>query len=281
MWQKTYRPYTPSRRYIIWDDFADITKKEPHKPLTKGYQRGVGKNHTWRTTSRFKWWWHKRRYRQIDRKGYDKLWIPGKVASIEYDPWRSSRVSLIHYRDGEKRYVLTWKWCKVGDMIMNGEKATISPWNRMQLANIPEWMTIYNLEFTPFTKWKTIKSAWWFATIMWKWEKRVTIKMSSGEIRKFNIKCRATIGQVGNEDHKNMRIGKAWRNRRRWKRPHNRGKSMNPVDHPHGGGEWGTSIGMKYPKASNGRIVAPGIKTRKKKKWSTKFIVTKRKKKRR
>lgn len=278
MWLKTYRPYTPSRRYIIGYDFSDITKKTPEKSLTIWLPAKSWRNNQGRITSRFRWGRHKRLYRLIDRKGYTKINIPGKVASIEYDPFRTARIALIHYVDGEKRYVLARKWCTVGAQIMTGSSAPVAPGNRKQLKDIPEWLTVYNIEFTPFTKGKIVKSAWSFATITGRDEKWfVLLKLPSGEIRKFDEKCWATIGQVGNEDHKNIVVGKAGRQRRLGKKPHVLGKSMNPVDHPHGWWEGHTSIGLKYPKSPTGRNVAPGIKTRSKKKRSNTMIVARRK----
>lgn len=277
MWLKKYKPYTPSRRYIVGYGFEEITRGNPEKSLVKGLSASAGRNSQGRITSRFRGGGHKKLYRIIDWKWYTKVDVPGKVYSIEYDPFRTARIALIHYLDGEKRYVLAWKWCKTGDKVVNGQSAPITPGNRKQLKDIPEGVTVYNLEFTPFTKGKIIKSAWSFATITGKDEwGLIFLKLPSGEVRKFNEKCWATIGQIGNEDHKNIVIGKAWRQRWLGKKPHILGKSMNPVDHPHGGGEGHSSIGLKYPKTSNGRIVAPGIKTRKKRKWSDAFIVSRR-----
>jgi len=271
---KTYRPYTPSRRYMTGYSFDEITKVEPEKSLCFGLPAKSGRNSAGRITSRFRGWRHKRLYRIIDWKWYDKVGIPAKVFSIEYDPFRTARIALVCYNDGEKRYVLAWKGCKVWDKIMNWEQAEISYWNRKQLKDIPDGVTIYNVEFTPMTKGKMIKSAGWFATITGREWNYILIKLPSGEVRKFEEKCWATIGIIWNEDHKNITIWKAWRQRRKGRKPQVLGKSMNPVDHPHGGGEWHTDICLKYPKASNGRNVAPGIKTRKPKKRSNKLIVS-------
>jgi len=279
MWVKKYNPYTPSRRFIVWYTFEEITKTKPEKSLTKWLPAKSWRNSQGRITSRFRGGRHKRLYRTVDWRGYNKLNIPWKVHSVEYDPFRTSRIALIHYADWEKRYVLARKWCAVWTEIMNGDQAPISSWNRKQLKNIPEWVTIYNLEFTPFTKWKIIKSAGAFGTISGTDESwLVFIKLPSWEIRKFNEKCRATIWQVWNDEHKNIVIWKAWRQRRKWKKPHILWKSMNAVDHPHGWWEWHSPLGLKYPKAQNWRIVAPWVRTRDKKKWSDKFIVTRRKK---
>ncbi len=282
MWVKKYKPYTPSRRFMVWYDFSDITTNKPEKSLTKHIGRTAWRNNAWRITVRFRWGGHKRLYRMIDFKGYDKLSVPGKVASIEYDPYRTARIALVNYVDWEKRYVLAWKGISVWDEILNGSEAAIQSGNRKQLKDIPEWVHVYNLEFTPFTKGKLIKSAWLFATIDGKDEQQglVFIKMPSGEVRKFHDTCWATIWQLGNEDHKNIVIGKAGRMRWKWRKGKVLGINMNPVDHPHGGWEAHADIWLKkWPKSFSGKVVAPWIKTRKKRKWSDKFIVNRRKKK--
>lgn len=279
---KTYKPYTPSRRFMIWYDFSDITKRKPEKTLTKYIKKTGGRNNKGRITMRFRGGWHKQLYRIIDFKGYDKCNIPAKVASIEYDPYRTSRIVLLHFSDGEKRYVLARKGVAVGDQVMNGEKALIKPGNRKQLKEIPEWINIFNLELTPFTKGKLIKGAGLYATISGKDEqtRRIFVKLPSGELRKFDENCWATIGELGNEQHKNIVIGKAWRQRRKGKKPHVLGISMNPVDHPLGGWEGHSDIWLKkWPKSFSGKVVAAGIKTRRSKKRSTKFIASSRKKK--
>jgi len=222
---------------------------------------------------------HKKLYRIIDFKWYDKVDIPAKVASVEYDPYRTGRIALLNFADGEKRYVLAWKSVAVGDKILYGKDASIQPGNRKQLKDIPEWVNVFNVEVTPFSEGKLIKSAWSYATIVGKDEATnlIFLKLSSWEVRKFNQNCRATMGEIGNDQHQNVVIGKAGRQRRLGIKPHILGKSMNPVDHPHGGWEWHTEVGLKkWPKSFSGKVVAPGIKTRKKKKWSTKFIVNKR-----
>lgn len=281
---KTYKPYTPSRRFMVWYDFSDITKTTPEKSLTTFIGKTGGRNNQWRTTSRFRGGWHKKLYRILDFKGYDKIGIGAKVAAIEYDPYRTARIALLHYIDGEKRYVLAWKGIKVGQVIQNGEKGEIAPGNRKQLKNIPEWVNVFALETTPFTKGKLVRSAWGYATLVGKDEQKalVFIKFPSWEVRQFNEKCWATIGEVGNDQHKHIVIGKAGRKRWMGRKPKLIGKNMNPVDHPLGGGEGHASIGSKrWPKSISGKIVSAGIKTRKKKKWSDKFIVTKRKSKKR
>lgn len=278
MWLKTYRPYTPSRRFMVWYDFSWLTKKNPEKSLLKFLWKSSWRNNVWRVTSRFRWWWHKKMYRIIDFRGYDKCDMMAKVVSVEYDPYRTSWICLIQYADWEKRYVLAWKWAKIWDSLSVWMTAGLTSWSRKQLKDIPEWLTVYNIEFTPMSTGKLIKSAWSFATIAWKDENQwlVFLKLSSWEVRKFHESCRATIWKVSNEDHKNIVIGKAWRQRWKWLKPKNNWINMNPVDHPHGWWEGKVGIGLMYPKAFNGRIVAAGIKTRSPKKRSSKFIVSKR-----
>jgi len=276
----SYRPYTPSRRFMTRVSTSDITSSSPEKSLTVGMKNNSWRNNQWRVTSRFRWWWNKRLYRMIDFRGYDKLDIPARVVSIEYDPNRTSRIALLFYADGEKRYVLAWKWCSVWDVVQNWSLSPIVNGNRKQLKDIPEWVSIYNIELVPFTKWKLIKSAWMSASLWW-WTSQNyrVIKLPSGEVRKFHENCWATIWQVSHEEHRNIVIGKAWRKRWVWKKPHVLWKSMNAVDHPHGWWEWHTSLGMKSPKTRTGRKVAPGMKTRRKKNPSQTFIISRRKKK--
>ncbi|MCK9467467.1 MAG: 50S ribosomal protein L2 [Candidatus Absconditabacterales bacterium] len=279
---KTYKPYTPSRRFMIGYDFSDLTTKKPEKSLTKFLGKTGGRNNKGRTTTRSRGGGHKRLYRMIDFRGYDKADIPAKVASIEYDPYRTCRIALLNYIDGEKRYVLARKGITLGETVMSGEKSEIKAGNRKKLKDIPEGVNVFNLEITPLSKGKLIKSAGTSATISGKdtLQGLVFIKLPSGEVRKFNENCWATIGEVGNEQHKNIVIGKAGRQRRLGRKPKVLGVNMNPVDHPHGGGEGHSSIGLKKgPKSFAGKLVTPGIKTRKTKKWSDKFIVSKRKKK--
>lgn len=277
---KKYKPYTPSRRFMIGYDFSDLTQKRPEKSLTKTLGRTGGRNNQGRITSRFMAGGHKRLYRIIDFKGYNKIDIPARVAAVEYDPYRTARIVLLNYVDGEKRYVLGWKGATVGQVVMNGNKGDIAAGNRRQLKDIPEGMNIFNLEITPFSEGKLIKSAGSLATIAGRDEalKVVFVKMPSGEVRKFNENCWATIGELSNGDHKNVVIGKAGRQRWLGRKPRVLGKNMNPVDHPLGGGEAHSPIGSKRgPKSFSGKLVASGMKTRRGKKWSDKFIVSKRK----
>ena len=277
---KKYKPYTPSRRFMIGYDFSDLTQKRPEKSLTKTLGRTGGRNNQGRITSRFMAGGHKRLYRIIDFKGHNKIDIPARVAAVEYDPYRTARIVLLNYVDGEKRYVLGWKGATVGQVVMNGNKGDIAAGNRRQLKDIPEGMNIFNLEITPFSEGKLIKSAGSLATIAGRDEalKVVFVKMPSGEVRKFNENCWGTIGELSNGDHKNVVIGKAGRQRWLGRKPRVLGKNMNPVDHPLGGGEAHSPIGSKRgPKSFSGKLVASGMKTRKGKKWSDKFIVSKRK----
>lgn len=275
---KKYRPTTPSRRTMVWYDFSDLTKnKTPEKGLLKFIWKSGGRNNQGRITSRFRWGGHKQLYRMVDFKGYDKKEIPATIASIEYDPYRTCRIALLNYADGEKRYVLARQGIKVGEKVLCGDSAEIKSGSRKQLKDIPDWFTVFCLEVTPMTKGKLVRSAGSYATIAGRDEAtgHVIVKLQSGEVRKFDGKCWATIGKVGNEEHMNIVIGKAGRQRRKGIKPRVLGKNMNPVDHPHGGGEWHSSIGLrKGQKAFNGRRVAPGINTRSSKKWSNKFIVS-------
>ena len=276
---KTYQPHTPSRRYMIWYDFSELSKKRPEKSLTKTLGRTWWRNNSGKAVTRSMGGGHKRLYRLIDFKWYDKLNIPAKVASIEYDPYRTSRIALLNYIDGEKRYVLAWKNIKVGDTVLCGDQAPIVHGNRKQLKDIPEWVNVFNLEVTPFSSGKLIKTAWGYASIVGKDTllKVVFIKLPSGEVRKFNENCFATLWEIWNDQHQHIVIGKAGRQRWLGKKPHVLGKNMNPVDHPHGWGEWHSPIGLKkWQKSFAGKRVTPGIKTRKNRKWSTKFIISKR-----
>mgnify|MGYP000862846122 CR=1 FL=1 len=193
---------------MIGYDFSELTKKRPEKSLTTMIGRTGGRNNQGRITSRFMAGGHKRLYRVIDFKGYNKVDIPAKVAAVEYDPYRTARIALLYYVDGEKRYVLAWKGAKVGQVVMNGVKGEIAPGNRRQLKDIPEGMTIFNLEVTPFSEGKLIKSAGGFATLAGRDEalRVVFVKMPSGEVRKFNENCWATLGEVSNADHKNEHL---------------------------------------------------------------------------
>jgi len=257
-------------------DFSELTKDaKPEKSLTKGMKERAGRDSFGRISVRHKGGGHKRRYREIDFKR-DKTGIPGKVASIEYDPNRSSNIALIHYKDGEKRYIIAPKDLKVGAVVVSGPDAAIEPGNALPLENIPLGFTVYNIELTLGKGGQLVRSAGTSALIAAKEGDYVTIKLPSGEMRMIFKKCYATIGNVGNEDHMNVTLGKAGRKRWMGVRPTVRGMSMNPVDHPHGGGE-GKNKGI-HPVTPWGQPTK-GYKTRKKHKPSSRFIVSRGKKK--
>lgn len=276
---KTYNPTTPSRREMTWYDFGMLDTVRPEKHLTTFLGKNAWRNNQGRVTARHRWWWHKKLYRAVDFRWYDKLNIPATVSSIQYDPYRTAWIALVFFADGEKRYVLAWKGCKKGDVVLCWSDALLKPGNRKQLKDIPDGFTVFNLEFLPQTKAKLIRSAGQSWTISWRDEEKklVYVKLPSGEVRMFYETCWATIWIVSNDDHKNIVLWKAWRSRWMGRKPYVLGKSMNPVDHPHGGGEGHTDLWLRYPKAFNGRPVPPGKKTRKSKKSSNKFIAQRRK----
>lgn len=256
---KTYKPYTPSRRFITTDDFSDITKGVPEKSLVFGLRKKGGRNNTGEIMVRHRGGGHKRLYRIIDFKR-DKFNVPGKVVSIEYDPSRSARISLIQYADGEKRYIIHPLGLKVGDIIKSGPDAEVKVGNALPLENIPVGTIIHNIELTPGTGGKLARSAGASAQILGKEGNYAHIRLTSGEIRMIPLKCMATIGQVGNVEHENIVLGNAGRARHLGIRPTVRGTAMNPVDHPHGGGR-GKSKGNNHPR-SPWNQPAKGFKTR-------------------
>ncbi len=271
---KNYRPVTPSRRYITGFDFEEITAKKPYKPLTVSLKKTGGRNNLGRITVRHRGGGHKRAYRIIDFKR-DKIDIPGVIETIEYDPNRSARIALVKYADGERRYIIAPISLKVGDKIISTDgEAEILPGNSMLLANIPVGTLVHNIEMYPGRGGQIVRSAGTLARILGKEGKYAIIKMPSNEIRKINLKCRATIGQVGNTDHSNITIGKAGRSRWLGRRPHVRGTAMNPVDHPHGGGE-GKAKGGRHPVSPWG-TPTKGYKTRRNKR-TDKLIIKRRK----
>ena len=273
---KTYKPITPGMRSWQSLDFSELTKGvKPEKSLTSGHKERAGRDHFGRTSVWHKGGGHKRRYRDIDFRR-DKIGIPGKVATIEYDPNRSSNIALIHYKDGEKRYIIAPKGMVVGAAVMSGPNAAIESGNALPLENIPLGFSVHNVELTLGKGGQIVRSAGTGALVAAKEGDYVTLKLPSGEMRMVNKKCYATIGVVGNEDYMNVQIGKAGRNRWLGKRPTVRGMSMNPVDHPHGGGE-GRSKGI-HPVTPWGQPTK-GYKTRKKNKPSSRFIVSRGKKK--
>ena len=271
---KTYKPRTPSLRYRASLTFEEITRMVSEKSLTNGLSFKAGRGAGGRISVRRRGGGHKRKYRVIDFKR-DKYGVPGKVVSIEYDPNRSANIALINYYDGEKRYILAPKTLAVGRVVVSGPDAVLEPGNTLPLEKIPLGVRIHNVELTLGRGGQLVRSAGTGATIMAKEGDYVTIKLPSGEARMVFGKCIATLGEVGNEDHMNVNIGKAGRSRWMKRRPKVRGVVMNPHDHPHGGGEGKTS-GGRNPVTPWG-VPTKGYKTRKKKKASGKFIVKRRK----
>jgi large subunit ribosomal protein L2 len=271
---KKFKPTSPGKRQMTVLSFEELTKKEPEKSLVAPLADKAGRNVYGRITVRHQGGGHKRRYRIIDFKRL-KDGVPGKVAAIEYDPNRSANIALIHYLDGDKRYILAPNNFKVGDKVVSGSDADIKVGNTLPLANIPVGTLIHNIELRPGKGGQMVRSAGTSAQLMAKEGDYAHVRLPSGEVRLVHIRCRATIGQVGNLDHENVTVGKAGRSRWMGIRPSVRGSVMNPVDHPHGGGEGRAPVGRKYPVSPWGKI-AIGGKTRKKKP-SDKMIVKKRK----
>ena len=274
---KTFKPTTPSRRYMTVSDFDDITKKEPEKSLVAPLKKSGGRNANGKITSRRRGGGHKRRYRIIDFKR-DKENIPAKVASIEYDPNRSARIALLQYVDGEKRYILAPDKLEVGDTVNAGEAADVRPGNAKKLKDIPVGTIVHNVELQPGKGGQIARSAGNMAQVLAKEENFVHVKMPSTEVRLIRNDCKATIGQVGNIDHENITGGKAGRTRWKGKRPSVRGVVMNPHDHPHGGGE-GKSPPGRHPVTPWGKRTN-GKKTRKPKKSDEYIIRSRRESKR-
>lgn len=274
---RTFNPTTPSRRSMTTSDFSELTKREnePERQLTESLRRRAGRATNGRISVRFKGGGHKRRYRVIDFRR-DKVDIPAKVAAIEYDPNRSARVALLHYADGEKRYILSPVGLEQGASVLSSDKADIKPGNCLPLSHIPAGTMVHNVELKPGKGGQMVRSAGGAAQIMAREGGYVLLRLPSGELRKVLERCRATVGQVGNLDHENVHIGKAGRSRWLGKMPHNRGVTMNPVDHPLGGGE-GKSSGGRHPVTPWGKPTR-GYKTRHNK-ATDKFIVARRMKK--
>lgn len=273
---KSFRPTSPSRRGMaVLDYSSELTASEPEKRLVRGKVSTGGRNNYGRITTRFRGAGNKRRYREIDfRRSLDD--VPAKVLTIEYDPNRTANIALVMYRGGIKKYILAPVGLKVGDVIMNGAKADIKTGNCLPLKNIPVGVEIHNIEMQPGCGAKLVRSAGQTAVVRGKDEKYAQVKLPSGEVRMININCRATVGQVGNLDYMNVKLGKAGKKRYLGFRPHVRGVVMNPVDHPMGGGEGRTS-GGGHPVSPWGQL-AKGKRTRHPKKTSNKFIVERRKK---
>ena len=266
---KTYRPTTPTRRFQTITTREEITKHVPEKSLVESKKRTGGRSSNGRVSSRFIGGGAKQAYRVVDFKR-DKAGIPAVVAAVEYDPNRSARIALLNYADGEKRYIIQPEGLKVGQKVVSGPEADILVGNALPLRNIPPGTQIHNLELKPGKGGQMVRSAGGSAQLIAKEEEYALVKLPSGETRKVSQDCMATIGQVGNLDHENVTIGKAGRSRWLGKRPHNRGVSMNPVDHPHGGGEGKTS-GGRHPVTPWGQPTR-GYKTRNNKR-TDKFIV--------
>jgi len=273
---KKYKPTSPGKRHRSGSDFSNITRKEPEKSLLVKLVKKAGRNNQGRISVRHRGGGRKRRYRLIDFKR-DKVGIPASVASIEYDPNRSARIALLHYKDGEKRYIIAPLKLKVGDEVISGEKAPIKEGNTLPLREIPEGSLVCNIELKKGKGGQIVRAAGTSAQLLSKEGKFAQIKLPSREIRLVHLECNATVGQVGNLEHENITIGKAGRSRWLGRRPRVRGSAMNPVDHPHGGGE-GRSGPGRHPVTPWGQPTK-GKKTRKKRRSSDKLIVQRRKKK--
>lgn len=271
---RQYKPTTPSRRFRTVSTFEEITATKPEKSLLVPLKGTGGRNAQGKTTARFRGGGNKRMYRIIDFRR-DKLDVPGKVATIEYDPNRSARIALIHYADGEKRYILAPVGIKVGDRIVSSESADIKPGNCLPLRSIPVGTVIHNIELTPGRGGQMVRSAGAGAQLMAKEGNYAQIRLPSSEVRRVLIDCKATIGQVGNVDHENESWGKAGKTRWLGKRPHVRGVAMTPRDHPHGGGEGKSPVGRKKGPATPWGKPTLGYKTRRNK-ATDKYIVRKR-----
>lgn len=270
---KQYKPTSAGRRRSSVQDFSDLTKKRPEQGLTVRIVRSGGRNNQGVTTARFRGGGHRRLYRIVDFRR-DKDGVAGKVAAIEYDPNRSARIALIHYADGEKRYILAPEGLQIGQKVESGERVEPHTGNCMPLANIPAGLPVHNIEMAPGEGGKLVRSAGRSATLSAKEGNWAHIILPSGEMRRVNIRCRATIGQVGNTEHNRIRVGKAGRTRHKGRRPHNRGSAMNPVDHPMGGGE-GRRSGGRDPVSPTG-VLAKGGKTRRRRKPTNAHIIRRR-----
>jgi large subunit ribosomal protein L2 len=271
---KHYKPTSPGRRFVTGSDFDEITSTTPEKSLLGKVNKTGGRNNNGRITSRHIGGGHKRRYRIIDFKR-QKDGVPAKVATIEYDPNRTARIALLHYADGEKRYILAPLRLRVGDTVMSGPTADIKPGNALPLRDIPTGTILHNIELQAGRGGQIVRSAGTGAQLMAKEGDYATVRLPSSEMRMVHLDCRATIGQIGNVEHENITIGKAGRSRWKGVRPRVRGSAMNPVDHPHGGGE-GKSNSGRHPVTPWG-VPTNGYRTRNKLKASSKYIVRGRK----
>ena len=272
---KKFKPYTPSRRFMTVADFSGLTKERPEKSLTVPLKKTGGRNNQGRITSRFISGGHKQLYRIIDFRRRDKAGIPARVAAIEYDPNRTARIALLFYRDGEKRYILAPDTLKVDSLVTSGPEAAIAVGNALPLRFIPVGTVVHAVELEPGKGAKMARSAGTSAQVQGREGDYVILRLPSGELRKVHGECYATIGVVSNADHKNIVLGKAGRMRHLGRKGHVRGTAMNPVDHPHGGGEGRAPRGR--PPVSPWGQQSKGLKTRKKRKPSSALIVSRRK----
>jgi large subunit ribosomal protein L2 len=270
---KEYRPTSPARRHMTVSDFAEVTKTKPEKKLTRTMKKSGGRNNHGHITTRHIGGGHKRRFRVIDWRR-DKDGVPAKVAAVEYDPNRTARIALLHYADGEKRYILAPIGVAVGDVLLSGDTVDIRPGNTLPIRSIPQGTVIHNVEAQPGSGAKMIRSAGSFGQLMAKEAGYAQIRMPSGEVRKVLEDCKATIGQLGNVESSSVRVGKAGKSRWKGIRPTVRGLAMNPVDHPHGGGEGKSGQGNPHPVSPWGQKTK-GLKTRNNRR-TDKFIVSRR-----
>ena len=271
---KSFKPYSAGRRFMTVSAFTEITASKPEKSLLAKVTSKGGRNNTGKMTVRHQGGGHKRQYRIIDFKR-TKDNIPARVATIEYDPNRSARIALLNYADGEKRYIIAPHGLKVGDVVYSGPESDIKPGDALPLANIPLGTQVHNIEMKIGKGGQIVRSAGTSAQLMAKEGNYALLRLPSGELRRVRVECRATVGVVSNIDHENITIGKAGRQRWLGIRPGNRGVTMNPCDHPHGGGEGKSPVGRKHPVTPWGKP-AHGVKTRDKKKASSKLIVKRR-----
>lgn len=271
---RLYKSYTPGTRNRTVSTFNEITKAKPEKSLVRNQHSVKGRNNRGIITSRHKGGGHKKKYRVIDFKR-NKTNIPGTIASIEYDPYRNARIALVNYEDGEKKYILHPRSLHIGSTILSGKNVNIDVGNALPLENIPLGTAVHNIEIQPGKGGQIVRAAGTYAQIIAKEGNFITIKLPSSEVRTINRRCYATIGQIGNIESNNITIGKAGRNRWLGRRPKVRGVVMNPIDHPHGGGEGRSPIGRPRPVTPWGKP-AMGKKTRKKNKYSNKYIMRRR-----
>jgi large subunit ribosomal protein L2 len=270
MAMRTPKPTSPGRRFATFRDFAEVTKSEPEKTLTEGLTRSGGRNSRGRKTTRHRGGGAKRLYRRVDFKRR-KDGVPAKVAAIEYDPNRSADIALLHYADGSKSYILAPQRLRVGATVQSGDNVEIAPGNTLPLARMPVGTVVHNVELQPGRGGQMGRAAGAAIQLMAKEAGMATLRLPSGEMRMVRAQCRATVGAIGNADHQNIKIGKAGRRRHLGKRPQTRGTAMNPVDHPHGGGEGSTTPG-RHPVTPWG-VPTLGYRTRKKNKDSDRYIV--------